>query len=57
MIKETGVGKQDKSNVDKLVDEGINLNVPRKGTKSSLLVMVILIYMGNRNSLPFWVKA
>lgn len=53
MIKETGVGKQDKSNVDKLVDEGINLNVPRKGTKSSLLVMVILIYMGNRNSLPF----
>lgn len=34
-----------------LVDKGESLNAPNKGTKSSLLAMVSLEYVGQRNGL------
>lgn len=50
---EEGVAKPKKSKQDKLVDERASLIGPNEGTKSSLLAMVSLKYLGKRNSLPF----
>lgn len=49
---EAGLGKPEKSNPERLADEGANLNAPNMSTKSSLLAMGYLKYVGKRNSLP-----
>lgn len=52
MLKEkSGVGKPEKLISDRLGNKGVILNAPNNGTKSSLLAMESLKYMGKRNGL------
>ena len=46
---ESGVGKLEDSDSERLFDKGTSLNAPNKGTKSSLLAMVALEYVGERD--------